>query len=84
VAEGAAPLSRQLWSLVEQNGMTLGEAVSLCERILVGEALKIQKGNRTRAAKSLGIHVRTLFKKLSQSDSLECTEPEGTEDRSRN
>ncbi len=62
-AEG---LEGQLWSLIDQRGLSLGEAVTLCERLLVRSALRAEDDNRTRAAQRLGIHVRTIFKKLAQ------------------
>lgn len=57
-------LSR-LWKMIERDEMTLSEAISLCERSLINAALQAEHGNRTRAAKRLGIHVRTIFKKLN-------------------
>lgn len=59
------PLARQLWSLVESEGMTLGEAMNLCELLLIRQALQSEDNNRTKAAARLGIHVRTIFKKIS-------------------
>ena len=53
-----------LWQLVESRGLCLGEAVDLCERMIIEAALRSEDGNRTRAAHRLGIHVRTIFKKL--------------------
>ncbi len=60
------PLKEQLWSLIESKGMTLGEAISVCERLLIDEALRTEEDNRSRAAARLGIHVRTIFKKLAR------------------
>ena len=62
-AEG---LEDQLWSLVERQGYSLADAVGLCERLIVQGALKAEDDNRTRAAQRLGIHVRTIFKKLAR------------------
>ncbi len=62
---GRAPLEQALWSLIEDGGMTLSKAVELCEQILVQAALRAEGNNRTRAAGRLGIHVRTIFKKLT-------------------
>jgi DNA-binding NtrC family response regulator len=59
-----APLEQRLWSLIEGNGLTLAQAIGECERMLVRAALRAEKNNRTRAAGRLGIHVRTIFKKL--------------------
>jgi DNA-binding NtrC family response regulator len=61
----SADLERQLWGLIEREGMTLGEAVQHCERVLIQGALKAAGDNRTHAAQRLGIHVRTIFKKLA-------------------
>jgi DNA-binding NtrC family response regulator len=60
----SVPLERELWSLIEQDGLTLAAALARCEDILVRSALHAENMNRTRAAGRLGIHVRTLFKKL--------------------
>lgn len=54
-----------LWSLVEDAGMTLNQAMRHCESLLIQAALKAEDENRTRAAARLGIHVRTIFKKLA-------------------
>jgi DNA-binding NtrC family response regulator len=53
-------LQRCLWGLVDDSKLSLTEAVEFCERL----ALRAEAGNRTRAAARLGIHVRTLYKKL--------------------
>ena len=67
-APTAAPgrMERELWSLIEQDGLSLGEAVAYCERKLIEAALSAEMDNRTRAAQRLGIHVRTIFKKLQR------------------
>ncbi|HTE56565.1 MAG TPA: sigma-54 dependent transcriptional regulator [Kofleriaceae bacterium] len=59
------PLERELWSLIEDQGLTLSAALARCEEILVQQALRAEGMNRTRAAGRLGIHVRTIFKKLT-------------------
>jgi DNA-binding NtrC family response regulator len=59
------PLERELWSLLEGNALTLSQVVGECERLLVQAALRAEQNNRTRAAGRLGIHVRTIFKKLT-------------------
>jgi len=56
----------ELWQLIERDGMSLAQAVSYCERLLIDAALQAENDNRTRAAERLGIHVRTIFKKLSR------------------
>jgi len=58
-------LDEQLWGLVDREGLSLAEAVALCERKLIERALSEEGENRTRAAHRLGIHVRTIFKKLA-------------------
>jgi len=40
------------------------QAIGECERLMVRAALRAENNNRTRAAGRLGIHVRTIFKKL--------------------
>jgi DNA-binding NtrC family response regulator len=57
-------LDRELWTLITQNGLTLSAAVDLCEQLMIQAALRAEGNNRTRAASRLGIHVRTIFKKL--------------------
>jgi DNA-binding NtrC family response regulator len=59
-------LGEDLWALVRQRGLTLVEAVAHCERLLIEAALHAEDENRTRAAQRLGIHVRTMFKKLQR------------------
>lgn len=55
-----------LWHLIERDGLSLGQAVAYCERKLIEAALRSESNNRTRAAQRLGIHVRTIFKKLNR------------------
>jgi DNA-binding NtrC family response regulator len=57
-------LERELWNLIEENGLTLSQAMYACEKMLVQAALRAEQNNRTRAAGRLGIHVRTIFKKM--------------------
>jgi DNA-binding NtrC family response regulator len=57
-------LEQTLWTLINGGGLTLAQAIGECERLLVRAALRAEKNNRTRAAGRLGIHVRTIFKKL--------------------
>ena len=61
-------LADELWKLIENEGHTLGQAVEHCERVLIQAALRAESDNRTRAANRLGIHVRTIFKKLRTTD----------------
>jgi len=56
-------LEGQLWGLID-GGLTLMQAIGECERLMVRAALRAENNNRTRAAGRLGIHVRTIFKKL--------------------
>jgi two-component system response regulator AtoC len=58
------PLERELWHLINDTGLTLSQAIGQCERMLIHAALRAEGNNRTRAAGRLGIHVRTIFKKL--------------------
>jgi DNA-binding NtrC family response regulator len=60
----ALALERELWTLLNQQGMTLSSAVTFCEQLMIQAALRAEGNNRTRAANRLGIHVRTIFKKL--------------------
>jgi two-component system NtrC family response regulator len=61
----APTLERELWALISDQGLSLSDAVAQCERIMVQAALRAEGNNRTRAASRLGIHVRTIFKKLT-------------------
>lgn len=61
----AESLEQALWSLVNQGGLSLSQAMARCERLLIHAALDAEGNNRTRAAARLGIHVRTIFKKLT-------------------
>lgn len=57
-------LPGDIWDLIDRHGLTLAEALDVCERRLISRALAAEGNNRTRAAARLGIHVRTIFKKL--------------------
>jgi two-component system NtrC family response regulator len=57
---------QDLWQLIERDGLSLAQALERCERLLIEAALAAERDNRTRAAQRLGIHVRTIFKKLSR------------------
>jgi DNA-binding NtrC family response regulator len=58
-------LEQNLWGLVAESGFTFSRAMAECERLLIHAALCAEGNNRTRAAGRLGIHVRTIFKKLT-------------------
>lgn len=59
------PLEDTLWRMIAEDGLTLSQAMERCERVLLEAALRRENNNRTRAAGRLGIHVRTIFKKLA-------------------
>ncbi len=63
---GGREVWHELWRILEQDGLSLSELMSRCERNLINQALRAEQNNRTRAARRLGIHVRTIFKKLSR------------------
>ena len=59
----------QLESLVGQmmeGGIRLEEAVGEFEKKFIRRALECSKGNRSRAAKELGIHRNTLSRKVDE------------------
>jgi two-component system, NtrC family, response regulator AtoC len=60
----APGLEADLWNLIARDRLSLAEAVSYCEKAIIGAALRAENGNRTRAAERLHIHLRTIFKKL--------------------
>jgi two-component system NtrC family response regulator len=82
---GAPPSSRPgfeledlLWALVDRDKLSLPGAIVRCERALIRAALRAEENNRTRAAGRLGIHVRTIYKKLDgTADLLEAACPNG-------
>lgn len=63
--ESDGGIALELWNLVQRDGLSLAKAIAYCERELIQAALRAENDNRTRAAQRLGIHVRTIFKKLS-------------------
>ncbi len=65
-AAPVASLEEQLWRLVAEEGLSLHDAMALCERCLLSRALVEEQENRSRAAQRLQIHVRTMFKKLAE------------------
>ena len=62
---GQGSLDSQAQAALEQH-LPLDKAVDAYERRLVQLALKQQGGNRTRAAKVLGLTIRTLFNKIKK------------------
>ena len=52
-------------------GMPFHEAVASWERYLIEQALKAANGNKSDAARRLGIHRRLLYEKLTQLDLLQ-------------
>lgn len=78
LGDPAGSLEDLLWNLVEEDGMSLGEAIEHCEHALIHSALRAEDDNRTRAAARLGIHVRTIFKKLSRDVGPDGHGPTGT------
>jgi DNA-binding NtrC family response regulator len=63
-APESSSLEQALWDLVDRRGLTLEQSIAVCERALVEAALRAEHNCRTRAAERLGIHVRTIYKKL--------------------
>ena len=63
-------LPQTLDSSVQQNGKAdlqlAGHSLADLERQAIQQTLKLTEGNRTLAAKKLGISVRTLQRKLKQ------------------
>jgi transcriptional regulator with PAS, ATPase and Fis domain len=57
-------LEGDLWALIADQGLTLSQAMGHVEHLMIRAALRAEHNNRTRAAHRLGIHVRTIFKKL--------------------
>ena len=60
----AFAIENQLWNMVRETGCTLNEAVGQCQQMLIRSALRAEGSNRTRAARRLGINVRTIYKKI--------------------
>ena len=62
-------MKRELEVLVGQmieKGVFYGDAVGEFERTFIKSVLEKNRGNRSRAAKSLGIHRNTLGRKLEE------------------
>lgn len=49
------------------------------EHLAISLALEETRGNRVRAARILGIHVRTLHRKLREQEATEAAETESHE-----
>ncbi len=62
--EPGSALEQLLWSLIVRDKLSFTDAIARCEKALVSAALRAESNNRTRAASRLGIHVRTIYKKL--------------------
>jgi DNA-binding NtrC family response regulator len=60
---GPAPLLDAV-GVLEACSWQLGRALDLCEQKIVGAALGVSSGNRSRAARLLGISPRSIFNKL--------------------
>jgi DNA-binding NtrC family response regulator len=61
---GGRDLEELLWTLIDRDKLSFPGAIARCERALISAALRAEENNRTRAAGRLGIHVRTIYKKL--------------------
>jgi DNA-binding NtrC family response regulator len=62
-----ADLEEHLWDLIDRDKLSFATAIAHCERVLIRAALRVEENSRTRAAGRLGIHVRTIYKKLNAS-----------------
>ena len=51
------------------------------ERLAIDAALAETRGNRVRAARILGIHVRTLHRKLREQEAQVAAEEHGADER---
>jgi two-component system response regulator AtoC len=51
-------------AVLEASSWKLGRALALCEQRIVGAALGASRGNRSRAARLLGISPRSIFNKI--------------------
>jgi len=60
------------------SALPIGQALALVETHFILETLKAHQGNRTHAAKTLGISLRTLRNKINEftSEGYEVTEPQ--------
>ena len=60
-------LEQILWSLIKDDDLTMAQVLKHCETSVIKAALQAEGQSRARAAARLGIHVRTIFKKLSKA-----------------
>ena len=49
---------------MQKTGITCSEAIREVKKQYIASALKVAKGNRTRAAYLLGVHVNTLARNI--------------------
>ncbi len=55
-------------AVLEASNWKLGHALGLCEQKIVAAALGVSSGNRSRAARLLGISPRSIFNKMRKYD----------------
>lgn len=81
VALSSAPVETFGWTAFQEGGVDLDGRIEKLERALIGEALRRSGGNKTEAAKDLGISFRSLRYRLEKLglDNVENGEP-GAED----
>ncbi len=63
-ADGEAPALLDAVGVLQASSWHLGRALDLCEQRIVKAALGVSRGNRSRAARLLGISPRSIFNKL--------------------
>lgn len=63
-------MSADIWQI----GMTIADA----EKIIIQKAMSFYQGNKTQAARSLGIAIRTLDNKLKSYETKGQKSEEGT------
>ena len=61
---GAAPVLLDAVGVLQAASWQLDRALALCEQKMVNAALDVSSGNRSRAARLLGISPRSIFNKL--------------------
>jgi DNA-binding NtrC family response regulator len=57
---------RALFDVESATGLPFHKAVANWERHLIEQALKASRGNKSDAARRLGMHRRLLYEKLAQ------------------